>query len=187
MFMFICGPHASGKTSILRALERDNIITGCGYEIGKEIFYRDKGIPDKRDEAFEVELTRMELERDINFASLPGVSVSETWHPGNLAYVAVRNPKSFRRLSALMRTSPLIDRAWGIKLLTTPEQMHERTKTFSDNKEWAVDFHSRVGEKIDDCLYELGLMARTVTLDTSGGLDYVVERVKDIIRDRCMN
>lgn len=187
MFIFICGPHASGKTSILRALERDNVITGCGYEIGKEIFYRDKGIPDKRDEAFEVELTKMELERDMYFANLPGVSVSETWHPGNLAYVAVRNPKSFRRLSALMRTSPLIETAWGIKLLTTPEQMHERTKTFSDNKEWAVDFHSRVGEKIDDCLYELGLMARTVAIDTSGGLDYVVERVKDIIRDRCMN
>ena len=186
MFMFICGPHASGKTSILRALERDNIITGCGYEIGKEIFYRDKGIPDKRDEAFEVELTKMELERDMYFANLPGVSMSETWHPGNLAYVAVRNPKSFRRLSALMRTSPLIDTAWGIKLLTTPEQMHERTKTFSDNKEWAVDFHSRVGEKIDDCLYELGLMARTITLDTSGGLDYVVERVKDFIFSKIM-
>lgn len=186
MFMFICGPHASGKTSILRALERDNIITGCGYEIGKEIFYRDKGIPDKRDEAFEVELTKMELERDIYFANLPGVSMSETWHPGNLAYVAVRNPKSFRRLSALMRTSPLIDTAWGIKLLTTPEQMHERTKTFIDNKEWAVDFHSRVGEKIDECLYELGLMARTITLDTSGGLEHVVERVKDFIFSKIM-
>ena len=43
MFMFICGPHASGKTSILQALERDNVITGCGYEIGKEIFYSDRG------------------------------------------------------------------------------------------------------------------------------------------------
>ena len=187
MFMFICGPHASGKTSILRALERDNVITGCGYEIGKEIFYRDKGQPDTRDEDFEVALTKMELERDREFANLPGVSVSETWHPGNLAYVAVRNPKSFRRLSALMRTSPLIEYAWGIKLLTTPEQMHERTQTFSGNKDWAVDFHSRVGDKIDECLYELGLTARTVTLDTSGGLDYTVRRVKEIILDRCMN
>ena len=187
MFMFICGPHASGKTSILRALERDNVITGCGYEIGKEIFYRDRGQPDTRDEDFEVALTKMELERDREFANLPGVSVSETWHPGNLAYVAVRNPKSFRRLSALMRTSPLIEYAWGIKLLTTPEQMHERTQTFSGNKDWAVDFHSRVGDKIDECLYELGLTARTVTLDTSGGLDYTVRRVKEIILDRCMN
>ncbi|MBQ2616596.1 MAG: hypothetical protein IJF90_07030 [Synergistaceae bacterium] len=187
MFMFICGPHASGKTSILQALERDNVITGCGYEIGKEIFYRDNGKPDARDEDFEVALTRMELERDMKFRNMPGVSVSETWHPGNLAYVAVRNPKSFKRLSAIMRTSPLIETAWGIKLLTTPEQMHERTKTFSDNKAWAVDFHSRVGEKIDDCLYELGLMARTVSVDTSGGLDATVKRVKDIIIDRCMN
>ena len=86
-----------------------------------------------------------------------------------------------------MRTSPLIETAWGIKLLTTPEQMHERTKTFSDNKAWAVDFHSRVGEKIDDCLYELGLMARTVAVDTSGGLDATVDIVKGIIMDRCMN
>ena len=86
-----------------------------------------------------------------------------------------------------MRTSPLIETAWGIKLLTTPEQMHERTKTFSDNKAWAVDFHSRVGEKIDDCLYELGLMARTVTVDTSGGLELTIRKVKDIIIDRCMN
>ncbi|MBQ6919341.1 MAG: ATP-binding protein [Synergistaceae bacterium] len=187
MFMFICGPHASGKTSILRALERDNVITGCGYEIGKELFYQDNFDPDKRDEAFEVGLTKMELQRDIKFSNLPGVSVSETWHPGNLAYVAVRNPKSFKRLSALMRTSPLIETAWGIKLLTTPEQMHERTKTFSDNKDWAVDFHSRVGEKIDDCLYELGLMARTVTVDTSDGLELTIRKVKDIIIDRCMN
>ena len=119
MFMFICGPHASGKTSILRALERDNVITGCGYEIGKEIFYRDKGIPDKRDEAFEVELTKMELERDIYFANLPGVSASETWHPGNLAYVAVRNPKSFSRLAALMRTSAFL----RTDIPPTPESM----------------------------------------------------------------
>ena len=177
MFMFICGPHASGKTSILQALERGNVITGCGYEIGKEIFYRDNGKPDARDEDFEVALTRMELERDMKFRNMPG----------NLAYVAVRNPKSFKRLSAIMRTSPLIETAWGIKLLTTPEQMHERTKTFSDNKAWAVDFHSRVGEKIDDCLYELGLMARTVAVDTSGGLDATVDIVKGIIMDRCMN
>ena len=129
----------------------------------------------------------MELERDMRFRNMPGVCVSETWHPGNLAYVAVRNPKSFKRLSAIMRTSPLIDTAWGIKLLTTPEQMHERTKTFSDNKAWAVDFHSRVGEKIDDCLYELGLTARTVEVDTSGGLARTVRLVKDIIIDRCMN
>ena len=187
MFMFICGPHASGKTSILRALERDNVITGCGYEIGKEIFYRDRGHPEKRDEEFEVALTRMELERDYRFAKMPGVSASETWHPGNLAYVAVRNPKSFKRLSAIMRTSPLIETAWGIKLLTTPEQMHERTNTFSENKTWAVDFHSRVGEKIDDCLYELGLMARTVSVDTSGGLEHTIRLVKDIIIDRCLN
>ena len=186
MFMFICGPHASGKTSILRALERENVITGCGYEIGKEIFYRDKGIPDKRDEAFEIELTKMELERDIYFSKLPGVSASETWHPGNLAYVAVRNPKSFSRLAALMKTSPLIASAWGIRLLTTPEQMHERTKTFSDNKEWAVDFHSRVGDKIEECIDALGLAERTVTLDTSGGLEYVVERVKGIILSKIM-
>ena len=187
MFMFICGPHASGKTSILRALERDNVITGCGYEIGKEIFYQDKGIPDQRDENFEIALTKMELERDMKFLNMPGVSISETWHPGNLAYVAVRNPKSVKRLSAIMRTSPLIETAWGIKLLTTPEQMHERTKTFSDNKEWAVDFHSKVGEKIDECLYELNLTARTVTVDTSGGLEKTIRLVKDIILDRCMN
>ena len=183
MFMFICGPHASGKTSVLRALERDNVITGCGYEIGKEIFYRDKGIPDKRDEAFEIELTKMELERDMIFAGLHGVSMSETWHPGNLAYVAVRNPDSFSRLLGIMKTSPLIDSAWGIRLLTTPQQMHERTKTFSDNKDWAVDFHSRVGDMIEECINALGLASRTVTLDTGGGLDYVVERVKEIIRD----
>ena len=128
----------------------------------------------------------MELERDVKFLNMPGVSVSETWHPGNLAYVAVRNPKSFKRLSAIMRTSPLIETAWGIKLLTTPEQMHERTKTFSDNKAWAVDFHSKVGEKIDDCLYELNLTARTVEVDTTKGLDYVIRRVKEIIIDRCI-
>ena len=80
-----------------------------------------------------------------------------------------------------MITSPLIKTAWGIKLLTTPEQMHERTKTFSDNKEWAVDFHSRVGDKIDECLEALGLTERTVTLATDGGLDYVIEKVKGII------
>ena len=77
--MFICGPHASGKTSILQALERGNVITGCGYEIGKEIFYRDNGKPDARDEDFEVALTRMELERDMKFRNMPGVCVSETW------------------------------------------------------------------------------------------------------------
>ena len=184
--MFICGPHASGKTTILRALERDNVITGCGYEIGKELFYKHKYIPDQRDEAFEIDLTKMELERDLKFSKMPGVSISETWHPGNLAYVAVRNPKSFNRLLALMKTSPLINTAWGIRLHTTPEQMHLRTKTFSNNKDWAVDFHSRVGDKIDECIDALGLTSRTVTIDTGKNIDAVISHVKEIIFDKCI-
>lgn len=188
MFMFICGPHASGKTSILRILERDHVITGCGYEIGKELFYRENFIPDQRDEAFEVMITELELKRDAEFANLPGVSASETWHPGNLAYVAVRNPESFPKLLAIMKKSPLLPHAWGIRLKATLRQMHERTKTFSehDDKEGVVDFLSRVGEKIDYCLDALGLAERTITLDTGAGLEATAELVKDIIRGKCI-
>ena len=188
MFMFICGPHASGKTSILKILERDKIITGCGYEIGKELFYRENFIPHERDEDFEIMITRLELERDSLFAKTPGVCASETWHPGNLAYVAVRNPKSFPKLLAIIKESPLLNHAWGIRLTATLEQMHERTKTFSehDDKNGVVDFLSRVGEKIEYCLDALGLTERTITLDTSQGLEATAERVKEIIRDKCI-
>ena len=90
--IFFCGPHCSGKTSILKALHQSNFISYYGLEIGKDLFYKRKLNTASQGEEYELEVTSLELERDFLIAPMKGIIGIETWHPGNLAYAMVRNP-----------------------------------------------------------------------------------------------
>ncbi len=41
MVLFLCGPHCSGKTTILKKLLSEKRIDYFGHEIGKEFFIKE--------------------------------------------------------------------------------------------------------------------------------------------------
>ena len=77
--IFLCRPHCSGKTSIIKNLLKDGLILERGCEIGKELFYRRRLDTATQGKQFEREITRMEIARDEKYAKTGGVW---EWNPG---------------------------------------------------------------------------------------------------------
>lgn len=183
--VFFCGPHCSGKTSLLQRLEREGVLTRWGAEIGKELFYQRKFAPEQQDAAFELEVTERELARDLTFMAQDGLIGLETWHPGNLAYAAVRNPDVVEMLLVRMKTSPLLSDAHGIRFSVSRDTIFQRTRTFQEDREWAVDFYSRIDSELDVCLQRLGLQDRTRWIDANQDFDVVLRKVRLALSDYC--
>ncbi|MCP8970944.1 hypothetical protein [Ectobacillus ponti] len=179
---FICGPHCSGKTSILKALHQRGDISMRGSEIGKDLYYARKFQTAAQGHTFEMEVANCELRRDIAYVSTEGVVGVETWHPGNIAYAAVRNPDSVSQLVEVARKSPFLQQAQGIWLRIPKGIIEERTQTFKDDREWAGDFYSRIDAALEGVLESLGMLSRTVCIDTSKPLNEVLEEVSKLIK-----
>jgi len=180
--IFFCGPHCSGKSSILDSLYKEGIFSALGNEIGKDLFYQRGFETARQDEQFEFEVSRRELERDVIYASRQGIIGIESWHPGNLAYAMVRNPDSVSRLVSYMISSPLLSNAYGIRLSVSPETIFSRTETFRDNRSWAADFYSKIDGCLDFCLTQLGLQERSISINADKDFSTVIKEVKDAIQ-----
>lgn len=181
---FLCGPHTSGKTSILKRLVEDGILSTWGSEIGKELFYERRFSTAEQDENFEFEVTMKELTRDFIYRR-KGLTVGiETWHPGNLAYATERNPGFVDTLIRHMKTSPFLETAFGIRFTISQENIIKRTQTFKNDVEWAGMFYSRIGEQLEACIGRLGLARNCVTVDANTELEEVYRVVKTIITKR---
>lgn len=176
--IFLCGAHCAGKTSMLKALTEAHVLDGWQFEIGKDLFYKRKLKTAIQGEAFELEVTDRELQRDAELIRAAGLIGIETWHPGNLAYAMIRNPDSVPKLIALMKTSPLLERAHGIWLRVSPENIFARTKTFNQDRTWAAEFYTKIDGVTARCLQELGLENKVVEIDANGNFDSVVDNVK---------
>lgn len=185
MVIFFCGPHCSGKSSLLGALYNEGLFSFCGNEIGKELFYQRKFSTEEQDEQFEFEVSHDELKRDAECARMRGLIGIETWHPGNLAYAMVRNPNSVSKLISLMKESPLIPNAYGIRLTIPSEVIFARTKTFQDNRTWAADFYTKIDNCLDSCLVQLGLQNKCVHIDATQEFNIVMKEVKKTIESFC--
>lgn len=179
--VFFCGPHCSGKTSILKALRQSNFISCRGSEIGKDLFYQRRLNTASQGEEYELEVTGLELERDFSLVPVRGIVGIETWHPGNLAYAMVRNPNIVPSLIKMMRTSPFISSAYGIRFRISKETIYQRTVTFQGDRKWASDFYSQIDGVLDKCLNMLDLQERTLVLDAEDTLDNVTRKVIDSI------
>lgn len=180
--VFVIGPHCSGKTSLLQRLQKDLSMVRCS-EIGKDLYYERKFLTDLQGEEFEFEVTDLELQRDNTFAGTPKIYGVETWHPGNIAYAAVRNPESVDRLIHLAQQSPFIEQAIGIWLRIPKETIMSRTITFKDNKEWAADFYSKLDTKFESILNTLGLTNRTHVINGDRPFEEIVEEAKSIVKN----
>jgi len=180
---FICGPHCSGKTSLLQTLKREGVLTQWGAEIGKELFYQRKFATEQQDAAFELEVTELELARDATYMAGDGLVGIETWHPGNLAYAAVRNPDALKMLVQRMKTSPLLPDIRGIRLSVSRDTILQRTHTFQGDREWAADFYSRIEGKLDECIQQLGLQDRVRWIDANRDFEVILRNVRLVLSD----
>lgn len=178
---FICGPHCSGKTSILSTLMDQGIIDVRGSEIGKDLFYERKFMTSAQGPEFEFEVAQKELDRDNTFTDGDKIIGVETWHPGNISYALVRNPETMEKLIEMANQSPFINNAYGIWLRIPPNIIKERTQTFKDDPEWAADFYTKIDSHLENVLSALNLLDKTIIIDASGSFDEVVELVKDAI------
>jgi thymidylate kinase len=177
----VCGPHASGKTTIIQMLKDHLVADFFEFEIGKELFYLEKITTDKVDDSFDSRITIMELERDNTYKDKTGVLVVESWHPGNLAYVIVRNEHMTSSIVSQMLLSPLISNAHVIWLNTSKENIFHRTKTFAQKREWAADFYDKLSWVIPKALKYLSLLDNFTIVDTNQPLDEVYNEVVKIV------
>lgn len=180
--IFICGAHCAGKTSLLKALTEKHVLDRWEFEIGKDLFYKRKLKTATQGKAFELEVSNLELERDFALLKAEGLIGIETWHPGNLAYAAIRNPDSVPKLLELMKKSPLIEQAHGIWLRVSAEKIFERTKTFNQSRSWAAEFYTKIDKVTARCLNELGLKNKVTTIDADREFDLVFNDVKLAIK-----
>lgn len=181
VIIYFCGPHGSGKTTILHTLYEKGFFSSIGSEIGKDLFYQDKFDTERQDEKFELTVSYKELERDKNFVNEHGVIGIETWHPGNLAYAMERNPRSVAKLLSIMKQSPLITDACGFHLSIPKETIYKRTITFCDKRDWAAEFYTKIDRNLGLCLSYLGLKERCILIDANRDLNLVIEDVESII------
>lgn len=178
---FLCGPHCSGKTSILKKLYDEGILNSIGSEIGKDLFYQRHFQTALQNKEYEYEVTNLEIARDHKFVDTKGLIGIETWHPGNLAYAMIRNPIAVPRLKELMLQSPLLSDAIGIRLHVSYETILKRTVTFNSDREWAAGFYTKIENCLDDCLLSLGLLDRCISIDSNRSFDLVYNDIKKYI------
>lgn len=181
MIVFLCGPHCSGKTSLLKDLIDKSVINFRGSEIGKDLFYSRKFLPGGQGPKFEHEVTDKELERDQLVFQNAFCAGIETWHPGNLAYSLIRNPSCEEDLVRKMQSSPIINSTYGIWLRIPPEVIRKRTVTFKDNPTWAAQFYSEIDRKLGYCISRLNLKNRVTIIDASVSYEEVLSEVSRTI------
>lgn len=182
---FICGPHCSGKTSILKDLYREGVITERGSEIGKDLFYQRNIDTASQSEKFEIEITKMEMKRDIEYSDKEGIIGIESWHPGNLAYAMIRNPLIVSKLLRIVKKSPLLSYAYGIHLRVSWKNIFARTCTFRDNREWAADFYTQIDNCLEEALKTLNMTKKCFVIDANRPYNEVYLDVKFAIERMC--
>ena len=181
---FICGLHTCGKTTILKKLEDDGEIVFRGSEIGKDLYYQRKFSTETAGEDIELEVAELELKRDEEIASLAGIAGIETWHPGNMAYAAVRNPGILPVLRKKALASRLIERAFGVWIEIDTGEIRRRTQTFHGDEEWVCEFYSKINAQLEGCFKMLGLWDRVTVVDGNQPVEAVIQDVRRILRGR---
>jgi hypothetical protein len=178
---FVCGAHTSGKTTILTQMEQDGDIIFRGSEIGKDLFYKYNFDTEKDGGNFEMKIAQSEIARDNEIIKkYTGIVGVETWHAGNMAYAAVRNPSVIPTLQNIALSSPLIDRAAGVWIVVGKSEIQRRTRTFHDKAQWASEFYEKVDYEIGNCLKLLNLYNKVKIIDGNQPLDIVTKEVKQV-------
>src|SRR5690606_35883675 len=115
------GVHGSGKTTIAQRLanlypEAYAFYPEIGRGLRNEVTYNALN----SSEDFDREVLRRELERDEQLLAEPRIPLVETWHIGNIGYLAARSPHLMagyesilsKRLNIFEPTAIFIDISW---------------------------------------------------------------------------
>lgn len=146
MIVVLVGPHGAGKTTFGRHLARQ---TGWPFhdEIGKALAQDPKFRPKERTAAdrqpdFDLEVYTREVARDVAFEAehRDSVRVVETWHPGNLAFAALRSPRVVLTMTPYVRFGVDWTRVVLVPLEASREVLEARQSEPGD-----VAFFIRVG------------------------------------------
>ena len=155
MNIAISGPHGAGKSTLGKALARELQLPfheEVGWELARDASWRSaEQTAEHSAEAFDVEVFRRELQRDLAWAR-GQPRVVETWHPGNLAYAALRSPRAVRR------ALPSITRACrGLRAVVLPVEAPREVLASRQHEPGDLEFFIQVGQNARDWALRLGL------------------------------
>lgn len=179
------GIHGSGKTTLAENLALQHPETYAFYpEIGRklreEVNYNslDSG------ENFDREAMRREIERDKLLLTETRIPLVETWHIGNIGYLAARSPQLITEYEVNLRkqlelfdpTAVFIDISWQ----TFRQRISENIQP--SQVEELVNFYKLIAAKTFDIYRELGITR--VLINNEGKLDEGILALRREIESR---
>ncbi len=173
------GIHGSGKTSLAQHLVQNDQRLAYFPEIGRQLREEVEYNCLQSGEEFDLEVMRRELERDAYLISEPRIPLVETWHFGNIGYVAARSQGILDRYTrALVGQLKLFDPVClfiRIDWETFQSRITERIEP--DQVELLIDFYKIVSGKTYELYRDLGI--KYLTVENEGTLLEGVARLKE--------
>lgn len=162
------GIHGSGKTVLGQFLAQNDqrfaYFPEIGWQVRKEVDYNSL----ESGEKFDLEVMRRELERDKLIISEPKIPLVETWHTGNIGYVAARSPRILDQYTeALVAQLELFDPTCfyiHIDWETFKSRITEKIKPHQVPQ--LIDFYKIISEKTHEIYQALGI--RCLIIENQG-------------------
>jgi adenylate kinase family enzyme len=166
------GIHGSGKTTLAENLALQHPETYVFYpEVGRKLREEVDYNSLESGEDFDREVMRRELERDKLLLAETRIPLVETWHIGNIGYLAARSPQLITEYEATLRkqlgffdpVAVFVDISWQafrqrISEKIQPSQVEE-----------LIQFYKLIAAKTFDVYRELGIVHTLV--NNEGKLD----------------
>jgi adenylate kinase family enzyme len=166
------GIHGSGKTTLAENLALQHPETYVFYpEVGRKLREEVDYNSLESGEDFDREVMRRELERDKLLLAETRIPLVETWHIGNIGYLAARSPQLITEYDATLRkqlgffdpVAVFVDISWQ----TFRQRISEKIQP--SQVEELIQFYKLIAAKTFDVYRELGISHTLV--NNEGKLD----------------
>lgn len=179
------GPHGSGKSTLGKALARKlhwQFDEEIGYRLRQEALALDpEAYAQKHQPNFDIKVIQEELKRDNLVTDF---RVTETWHPGNFAFVESRSPELVSQFKPVVdkiiskhRRSTLVQPLL-ISLETAISRFHEP----GTNKVQLAHWFMRVGKRAIEIAHEWDLQVCSTIFTDIYSIDEALEIVLENIK-----
>lgn len=173
------GVHGSGKSTLAKLITQQNKDLVYFHEIGGQLRQEVEYNSLQSSEDFDNEVMRRELLRDNQLFSCLGTPVVETWHTGNIGYVAARSPRLLddckrllsKQLEIFEPRCVLVEVGWDIFRQRVTE------KISPNQMEQLIDFYKIISEQTQSLYDEFNI--RYFTVKNEGSLQEGLKRLSD--------